>query len=359
MGVKDLFPTLRKLVPRAVQPIDQLPLNAKFAIDGNLLTTKFHFSPGQTNSNRHVKSWYNFLKDLEKRGTEAVVVFDGEGRKTEKERERQRRRDARELQRQRGIAEGSRTQRLINAKELWEGEEPKAKFEDEAAVQNDEEETVELQEWTRVRGREMWRLMDEYEKDKTNRIYSKNQALLTEEEGNFFASILDHILPHAPTPSDPVQPETIPLPKLSKEDTVDFPVPSTADSPISQSPPSTDSSSPPSPSPPSSLSTSSGKNAESAVENQLDPTTAAEQAFSTLAPNLDEIPPTYPAAPSPPLEEISPPESIVEPDLDSLIRKSAALSKSHLSRSHSVPSHVFEDVKVSSQSPLLLISTRH
>lgn len=200
MGVRDLFPTLRKLVPDSITPVESLAqlgqARSKFAIDGNLLTTKFHFSPSTTTTttsdhhhaarHRHVKGWYAFLRELERRGIEAVVVFDGPGRILEKERERERRRVARELQKSRGEAETVRKRRLENLRHLWRRE-SESRVESSAfdpAASDVVKDFIEL--------------YDEYERDRANPIYSRYQDLITKGEGQVFRTILERAPSLAP-----------------------------------------------------------------------------------------------------------------------------------------------------------------
>ncbi|GAA5960017.1 hypothetical protein JCM3765_006136 [Sporobolomyces pararoseus] len=404
MGVRDLFPSLKKLVPRSIKPLESLSHlpRSKFAIDGNLLTTKFHFSPSSTlggppPSNRHVKSWYSFLRELEKRQIEAVVIFDGEGRKLEKERERQRRKDARELQRMRGEAEEVRTERLRSAKTILEGNEARSRKEaneerDETAIQAARKDDLRL----------LQELRKEYEKDKTNPLYSKNQELITEEEGQFYDSIFHRqtAFQVAPPPDrrpgltsstaqaadetvepllsprqDSASPETLPtspptwssvepqtlhtsaeptsrvVPSLPPDSTQELPLDSPEALATIGSPPSPRTSL----AYPSTCSLPSFPLSNPVVELLKDSTDESDSSRtkplstpstpSTTFRDSAATPSTSLLQLSLPPDEIPPSEPLVEVDLNSLIQRSSQLSKSHLSRSVSVPSHVFSDVK--------------
>ncbi|GAA5898862.1 hypothetical protein JCM8208_005414 [Rhodotorula glutinis] len=132
MGVKDLGPLIKKRSPSSVTKYTSLaPFRGKrFAIDANLLTTKFHHAeagkvaPGApltvrdplpdhpTAGHRHARAWYWFLEALRKHGIHPIVVFDGDTRLAAKAPENERRRDARALQSARAAAEGGRGARL-------------------------------------------------------------------------------------------------------------------------------------------------------------------------------------------------------------------------------------------------------
>ncbi|GAA5911240.1 uncharacterized protein JCM6883_001953 [Sporobolomyces salmoneus] len=346
MGVRDLFPTLRKLVPNSIKPIDslsQLP-PSKFAIDGNLLTTKFHFSPvtsldGSPPPNRHVKGWYSFLRELEKRGIEAVVVFDGEGRKVEKEKERRRRKEARELQRLRGEAEMIRMGRLKSLKEIWDRETDRMNLgeRDEAL----EAQTAEAEE-SPNRERSLWELYDEYEKDRGNPVYSKNQELITKGEGEFYDSILRRTSLPEPIATNTDQPKTASqLPVVRKKESIEPPIALPDEPTFTETETETPSSRIPLVSPPTPLSTTQPPTATPSPLVQ-----SASEHPSKSSHLVAEIEPTSALPPPPDLpEEVPPSDPLVEYDLNTLISKSSQLSKSHLSRSVSVPSHVFSDVK--------------
>ncbi|GAA5918156.1 hypothetical protein JCM1841_005278 [Sporobolomyces salmonicolor] len=137
MGVRDLLPFVKKVAPSCITPHTSLRAfaGARFAIDANLLTTKFHFSSPSLGEHsiqrRHiVQQWYAFLQALERSKIQPIVVFDGETRVKQKERENERRRKARELERLRGEAEGTRGERLKRLREVWR----RVGTEDRAAV---------------------------------------------------------------------------------------------------------------------------------------------------------------------------------------------------------------------------------
>jgi len=134
MGVKELGKFLKTRSPSSVTQYTSLvPFRGKrFAIDANLLTTKFHyanagkFTPGTplgttakpladhhpAAGHSHARAWYWFLEALRKHGIHPIVVFDGDTRLAAKARENERRRDARALQGARAAAEGGRGARL-------------------------------------------------------------------------------------------------------------------------------------------------------------------------------------------------------------------------------------------------------
>ncbi|GAA5954701.1 hypothetical protein JCM21900_005124 [Sporobolomyces salmonicolor] len=137
MGVRDLLPFVKRVAPSCITPHTSLRAfaGARFAIDANLLTTKFHFSSPSLGEHsfqrRHiVQQWYAFLQALERSKIQPIVVFDGETRVKQKERENERRRKARELERLRGEAEGTRGERLKRLREVWR----RVGTEDRAAV---------------------------------------------------------------------------------------------------------------------------------------------------------------------------------------------------------------------------------
>lgn len=426
MGVRDLFGTLRKLAPASVKllpSLSHLPLNPKpkFAIDANLLTTKFHFAPSSTlnpSPNRHVKSWYSFLKDLEKRGIEAIVVFDGDGRKKEKENENRKRRDARNLQRDRGAQELDRGQRLREFKyqldQIWEGgprEFERTRNELRKAVQRlnapaseGRREDVSEQMDDKVEG--LLESFRGFEIDRQNAIYSKNQDLVTKDVNEVFERLLrspvssppdvtvttppsSPLLPLEPT-SPPSKTSTIsdsempafdlPLPtphidisvlhspavstldadalfvvemdeSLDSEDLVQKAEQDLAPFPLRILPETS-----PTPSP-------SSVPVETSAPSEIDSSPILE---STSDSEVGSSPPSVlPQSLTPPSIssedlEVLPSEPLVELiDLDSIIARSDQLSKSHLSRSISVPPHVWSDVKVSTSShPFLARTTK-
>ncbi|GAA5824591.1 hypothetical protein JCM5353_007254 [Sporobolomyces roseus] len=418
MGVRDLFGTLRKLAPSSVKLLPSLSHllsnpKPKFAIDANLLTTKFHFAPSSTlnpSPDRHVKSWYSFLKDLEKRGIQAIVVFDGEGRKKEKENENRKRRDARNLQRDRGAQELDRGQRLRELKyqldQIWEG--GPREFE---RTRNELREAVQRLNAPASEGRkkDVLEQVDDkvggllesfrgFEMDRQNPIYSKNQDLVTKDVTEVFERLLGSRISPLPPDLNVTMPPSSPLPPLeptsppSKTSTIsdsetpafDLPRPtphidisvlhspavSTVDTDalfVVEMDESLDSEDlvqeaeqdlapfplrilPESPSTPS----PSAVSVETSTPSEIDSSPTLE---STLESELDPPPPcTLPRSLTPPSIssedlEVLPSEPLVELiDLDSIIARSDQLSKSHLSRSISVPPHVWSDVKVSSSS---------
>lgn len=127
MGVRDLGKIVKKYAPNAVTRYPSLAAfrGRRFAIDANLLTTKFHFGTPELQDperelHRHARSWYYFLRALEREDIQPIVVFDGETRVPEKEKENARRWKARVEQEARGRAEGSRGDRLRQLKQVWD-----------------------------------------------------------------------------------------------------------------------------------------------------------------------------------------------------------------------------------------------
>ncbi|KPV75570.1 uncharacterized protein RHOBADRAFT_53535 [Rhodotorula graminis WP1] len=132
MGVRDLGKIIKARSPSSVTTYTSLaPFRGKrFAIDANLLTTKFHYAEagtrppdarlgggaplgdGKGGGHSHARAWYWFLEALRKHGIHPVVVFDGDTRLAAKAPENERRRDARALQGARAAAEGGRGARL-------------------------------------------------------------------------------------------------------------------------------------------------------------------------------------------------------------------------------------------------------
>ncbi|GAA5943339.1 uncharacterized protein JCM15063_000770 [Sporobolomyces koalae] len=323
MGVKDLLPTLRKLVPRALEPLEslsRLPPRTKFALDANLLTTRFHLAastttdPTNLSESAAIKSWYTFLRDLERRGIEAVVVFDGRGRKREKLKEVERRRQERRLQRARGQAESNRLERLRTLKDVWNRSSTPPPLAD-------------LTDGT-TREREIDDLLEEYQLDRSNPIYSRNQGLLTTEEGK----LLDAILRLRSTDS-PLQPNDEPIADRGSTRSEDVALEQLEPFSAPEFAPS-------------------GGSLEQEIEQDA-PRELAEDETSLPAAGDHDMSKTLldPILASEPLSETleslesEDSSDLVELDLDSLIRKSAHLSKSHMSRSAAVPSTVFKQVK--------------
>lgn len=143
MGVRDLTAVAKRYAPDAISLHASIRefRGKRFAIDANLLTTKFHFAntaaregPAQEeegtpptrdadelNGYRHARAWYHFLRRLDAHGIEPVVVFDGETRLEAKARETERRRRARDVQRLRSEAERRRGDRLREIRSVLAG----------------------------------------------------------------------------------------------------------------------------------------------------------------------------------------------------------------------------------------------
>ncbi|GAA5989517.1 hypothetical protein JCM10908_000514 [Rhodotorula pacifica] len=140
MGVRDLTSVAKRYAPECITTYSSIRdfKGKTFAIDANLLTTKFHFanayaldlssssssaSPAaneltraadELKGHRHARAWYHFLRRLRANDIKPIIVFDGLTRLDAKARENERRRLAREVQRLRGEAESSRGERLRN-----------------------------------------------------------------------------------------------------------------------------------------------------------------------------------------------------------------------------------------------------
>ncbi|GAA5977802.1 hypothetical protein JCM11641_006077 [Rhodosporidiobolus odoratus] len=145
MGVRDLTSIAKKFAPSCFTPQPSIRAFAgqRFAIDANLLTTKFWFagrssspspsgsasedtsssdgSRASKDSRSLTKAWYYFLVALRRENIRPIVVFDGATRVKEKAKENERRGLARQLQRLRGEAEAERGERLRRTKEVWSG----------------------------------------------------------------------------------------------------------------------------------------------------------------------------------------------------------------------------------------------
>lgn len=123
MGVKDIGPILKKYCPKSFTTIPSLSAlaHSTFAIDGNLLTTKFHLvhtaALGAVESNKHIKGWYHLIKALDKQNIGVVVVMDGTSRLEAKRAENEKRDSRRELQRIRGELEHKRHVRLMETRD--------------------------------------------------------------------------------------------------------------------------------------------------------------------------------------------------------------------------------------------------
>lgn len=211
MGVKDLRSIILRHAPAAVQPHSFLSAfsHSTFAIDANLLTTKFHhvlpssyalrrssLSPELLTRHRHVRAWYYFLLALKREDIRPIVVFDGATRLPEKEKENARRRQTREQQRERGEAERKRGERLGELKGVWE----EVLEEDRMAVARGFREGVGGVQEEQVEGRSpaakeltshLLALYESFQDDARNPVYSKNQDLLAADESAFFQRVLD------------------------------------------------------------------------------------------------------------------------------------------------------------------------
>lgn len=208
MGVHQLGVFVAKNAPAALLPFPTLAAfaNRTFAIDGNLVTTKFHHTPSSPweasrsqlplevfEQHRHARGWYRLFDALAREGIKPIVVFDGEARVPEKAQENVRRRAARMLQEQRGEAEKARGERLTAIRSTWED----VGGGDKDGVLQSFRETLEGTERTKVlepKDEEALKMLvalhGEYTSDVANPIYSKNQVLVSSEETTFFENIL-------------------------------------------------------------------------------------------------------------------------------------------------------------------------
>lgn len=149
MGVRDLTAVAKRYAPDSITTYSSIRdfRGKRFAIDANLLTTKFHFAnayaldprdvgpSSQSGSNdseaalaadelygyRHARAWYYFIRRLQANRIEPIVVFDGATRLDAKARENERRRRAREVQRLRSEAERVRGERLREIRRVLSG----------------------------------------------------------------------------------------------------------------------------------------------------------------------------------------------------------------------------------------------
>lgn len=121
MGVKGLATFIKQRIPDVIRTFPLSSLSGKtLAVDGNVLTQRFHHSQeSSTNINRHILSWYRFIRRL--RDTyhiKPIIVFDGAQRVPAKKRELERRYKARALLAGRAESEGARVNRLSGLQEV-------------------------------------------------------------------------------------------------------------------------------------------------------------------------------------------------------------------------------------------------
>ncbi|GAA5906509.1 hypothetical protein JCM5296_003788 [Sporobolomyces johnsonii] len=203
-GVRDLVKLVKRIAPSCITPYPSLHsfAGSRFALDANLLTTKFHFSghgSGSPRFQRHriVQQWYFLLQALESRKIQPIVVFDRETKVQEKERENERRRNARELERLRGGAEDTRGERYEKLKEVW----GRVRKGDRRAVAKGMREALERRQAGAAEAtveaahphqavQTILGLYDDFRSDEANPIYSKNQVLIPGDEGAFLQMIL-------------------------------------------------------------------------------------------------------------------------------------------------------------------------
>lgn len=122
MGVKGLATHLKRAVPEALRTVQLSSLsNRAVAIDGNVLTLRFHHSAESDHVNRHILNWYRFARRLRTTyNIRPIVVFDGANRVSAKQRELERRYRARALLSGRAESEQARVDRLTGLHDVVE-----------------------------------------------------------------------------------------------------------------------------------------------------------------------------------------------------------------------------------------------
>ena len=203
MGVKDISILIKKYAPSAVTRVPgslSVLAGKTFAIDANLLTTKFFHAELNLDDRQAtpptLRSWYRFLQVLERQNIKPIVVFDGDSRVLAKAAEVRRRVDARGLQRDRGSAEADRSSRLAELSDVWSG--GALGFSDRIAVVEAFRETIVTGErFVQLDGedenslRRMIELHDAFKADESNPIYSANQRKITAVERAFYDENVD------------------------------------------------------------------------------------------------------------------------------------------------------------------------
>lgn len=121
MGIQGLAPFIRSKAPQCIRDVRLSALRGQtVAIDGHILTLRFHHSNESQHPNRTILSWYRFLRNLQSHSIKPIVVFDGSKRIPAKARELERRNNARRLLSGRAESEEARFERLRELKSVVE-----------------------------------------------------------------------------------------------------------------------------------------------------------------------------------------------------------------------------------------------
>lgn len=117
MGIQGLVPFIKSKAPQCLRDVRLSALSGQtLAIDGHILTLRFHHSNESQHPNRTILSWYRFIRNLQSYSIKPVVVFDGSKRIPAKARELERRNNARKLLSGRAESEEARFERLRGLK---------------------------------------------------------------------------------------------------------------------------------------------------------------------------------------------------------------------------------------------------
>lgn len=226
MGIRDFGAIIKRHAPDAVQSISSLHQfrGQTLALDGNLLTAKFHFirpprsSDPQailsSDASQTLRLWYQLLTSLRRLGISPVVVFDGDSRLQAKAIENLKRRTLRETERRRGVAETERNVRLNLIKSTWnsiaEHENSQEILEDyrEEMIRGGAESGPREAKFDREGEtllKSMIEVYDESLNDADNAIYSRTQSSISTGEAAFLQSTLVEM----PEPDDSVDSESL------------------------------------------------------------------------------------------------------------------------------------------------------
>lgn len=203
MGVRDISILINRFAPSAVTRLSSSLSSfagKTFAIDANLLTTKFFHAESHLDDRlqRHptVRSWYRFLQALRRDNIKPIIVFDGDSRLLAKAGEVRRRVEARGLQRDRGSAEVDRSTRLAELSDAWAG--GAEGFDNRIAVVQafrdtvgGTERTTKLEVKDETALQRMLGLHGAFKSDESNPIYSANQRKITAVERSFYDENVD------------------------------------------------------------------------------------------------------------------------------------------------------------------------
>ena len=119
MGIQGLVPFIRSKAPQCIRDVQLSALRGQtVAIDGQILTLKFHHSNESQHPNRTILSWYRFIRNLQSYSIKPIVVFDGSKRIPAKARELERRKKARILLSGRAESEEARFDRLRQLRDV-------------------------------------------------------------------------------------------------------------------------------------------------------------------------------------------------------------------------------------------------